>query len=93
MSHFFYDNDAVLLCDWSLKNARHILRILRCFFLASSLIINLQKSKLIGVGVSFCQVEHVVGGDWLCGCQASIHVFGSSGRPKHDLASGLEDST
>ena len=59
VSHFFYADDAVFLCDWSLENAKRILRILRCFFLASGLKINLHKSKLIGVGVSFDQVEHV----------------------------------
>ena len=32
VSHFFYADDAVFLCDWSLENAKRILRILRCFF-------------------------------------------------------------
>ncbi|XP_023748340.1 uncharacterized protein LOC111896597 [Lactuca sativa] len=40
-------------------NAKHILRILRCFYLDSGLKINLQKSKLIGVEVSYSQVEFV----------------------------------
>lgn len=44
-------DDVVFLCDWNLENVRKILRILRCFFLTSSLRINLAKCKLIGVGV------------------------------------------
>ena len=40
VSHFFYVDDAVFLCDWSLENARHIRRILWCFFLDFGLKIN-----------------------------------------------------
>ena len=42
--------------------------MLRCFFLASSLKINLHKSKLIGVGVGYAIVEEVAR---LIGCAAS----------------------
>ncbi|KAL7599452.1 hypothetical protein Lser_V15G24065 [Lactuca serriola] len=54
----FYD-DVVLLSSWDPDNAKHLIRILRCFYLASSLKINLQKNKLIGVGVSYNLVEFV----------------------------------
>ena len=47
VSHFFYADDAVFVCDWSMENVKRILRILRCFFLAPRLKINLHKSKLI----------------------------------------------
>lgn len=45
-----------MLFGWSLDNDMHTLH---CFFLASRLKINLLKSKLVGVGVSFMKVEEV----------------------------------
>jgi len=78
VSQFFYADDAVFLSDWSLENAKHVLRILRCFFMASSLKINLHKSKLIGVGVSFDRVKHVA---MEIGCAAVKPPFVYLGLP------------
>ena len=49
ISHLFYADDAVIMCPWEEENARRIVRILRCFFLASRLKINFFKSKVMGV--------------------------------------------
>lgn len=49
----------VLLTNWDQMSAMHIIRILRCFFLASGLKINLLKSKLYGVGFTTDQVSSI----------------------------------
>ncbi|GJX84645.1 putative RNA-directed DNA polymerase, eukaryota, reverse transcriptase zinc-binding domain protein [Tanacetum coccineum] len=87
VSHFFYADDAVFLCDWSLENVRRILRILRCFFLASRLKINLLKNKLIGIGVSFIQVEQLAG---VIGCGASKTLFIYLGLPVGQVMSRIQ---
>jgi len=67
ISHLLYADDAVIICDWSVQNARKILNILQVFYLASGLKINLVKRKLIGVGVQFNTVSEVA---QLLGCSA-----------------------
>lgn len=57
MSHLFYADDAVLFTPWDQTNAQHIIHILRCFFMASGLKINLLKSKVYGVGFNVDQVS------------------------------------
>ena len=57
VSHLLYADDAVLFCDWGVENANRIIRIMRVFHLASGLKINLLKSKLIGVGVDYEEVQ------------------------------------
>ncbi|GJV15041.1 RNA-directed DNA polymerase, eukaryota, reverse transcriptase zinc-binding domain protein [Tanacetum coccineum] len=49
LSHMFY---AVFMGQWSTKNIDTIIYVLKCFHRASGLIINLSKSKLLGVVVS-----------------------------------------
>nr|GEZ54749.1 RNA-directed DNA polymerase, eukaryota [Tanacetum cinerariifolium] len=44
--------------EWSDGNLMGILHILKCFFLASGLQINIHKSQVLGVGVSWLVVEH-----------------------------------
>lgn len=56
MSHLICANDVDLKVVWDQLNALHIVCILRCFFMASGLKINLLKIKLSSVGVS---VDHV----------------------------------
>ncbi|GJY37600.1 RNA-directed DNA polymerase, eukaryota [Tanacetum coccineum] len=55
-SHLFYADDAMFIREWSNGNLRSILNILKCFFLASGLQINIHKSQGLGVGVP----RHVV---------------------------------
>ncbi|GKC58912.1 RNA-directed DNA polymerase, eukaryota [Tanacetum coccineum] len=51
LSHLFYADDAVFIGEWSDSNMVNIVKILKCFFLASGLKINIQKSQILGVGV------------------------------------------
>ncbi|GJS28988.1 RNA-directed DNA polymerase, eukaryota [Tanacetum coccineum] len=51
ISHLFYADDAVFIGEWSDSNMENIVKILKCFFLASGLKINIQKSQVLGVGV------------------------------------------
>ncbi|XP_052623727.1 uncharacterized protein LOC128129070 [Lactuca sativa] len=57
ISYSFYVDDAVLMSKWDPKNVSRVIRILRCVYIASGLKINLQKCKLIVVGVHFAQVN------------------------------------
>ncbi|GJY44030.1 RNA-directed DNA polymerase, eukaryota [Tanacetum coccineum] len=52
ISHLFYADDAVFIGEWTDSNLRSIIQMLHCFSLASGLKINLQKSNLLGVGVT-----------------------------------------
>nr|GEV69851.1 RNA-directed DNA polymerase, eukaryota [Tanacetum cinerariifolium] len=45
-------NDGVFKGEWSDDNLANLIRILQCFKLASGLKINVQKSQVLGVGVS-----------------------------------------
>ncbi|GJZ98807.1 RNA-directed DNA polymerase, eukaryota [Tanacetum coccineum] len=51
ISHLFYADDAMFVGEWSNSNLLNIVNVLNCFFLASGLKINIQKSQLLGVGV------------------------------------------
>nr|GEV23746.1 RNA-directed DNA polymerase, eukaryota, reverse transcriptase zinc-binding domain protein [Tanacetum cinerariifolium] len=51
LSHLFYADDAVFIGKWEKANFTTIVHVLKCFFLASGLKINIYKSKLMGIGV------------------------------------------
>nr|GFB64811.1 RNA-directed DNA polymerase, eukaryota [Tanacetum cinerariifolium] len=51
ISHLFYADDAIFIGELSDSNLENIVKILKCFFLASGLKINIQKSQVLGVGV------------------------------------------
>ncbi|GJS20669.1 RNA-directed DNA polymerase, eukaryota, partial [Tanacetum coccineum] len=57
LSHLFYADDALFIGEWSDANLRGIIYILKCFFLASGLQINISKSQVLGVGVPRSSVE------------------------------------
>ncbi|GJZ39644.1 RNA-directed DNA polymerase, eukaryota [Tanacetum coccineum] len=57
LSHLFFADDALFMGEWSDSNLRGIIYILKCFFLASGLKINIQKSQVLGVGVPRSSVE------------------------------------
>ena len=59
ISHLFYANDAMFIGEWSDANLRGIINILKCFFLASGLQININKSQVLGVGVPRLILERV----------------------------------
>ena len=52
ISHLQFADDALIMGEWSLTNAKNLSRILTCFHLASGLKVNFNKSKLFGVGVT-----------------------------------------
>nr|GEY71683.1 RNA-directed DNA polymerase, eukaryota [Tanacetum cinerariifolium] len=49
ISHLFYADDAMFIGEWSDANLKSIVNILKCFFLASGLKINIHKSQVLGV--------------------------------------------
>nr|GFA68838.1 RNA-directed DNA polymerase, eukaryota [Tanacetum cinerariifolium] len=51
ISHIFYADDAMFIREWSDANLKSIVNILKCFFLASRLKINIYKSQVLGVGI------------------------------------------
>ncbi|GJR22771.1 RNA-directed DNA polymerase, eukaryota [Tanacetum coccineum] len=57
LSHLFYADDALIIGEWSSDNLRGIINVLKCFFLASGLQINIHKSQLLGVGVARPEIE------------------------------------
>nr|GEZ38711.1 RNA-directed DNA polymerase, eukaryota [Tanacetum cinerariifolium] len=57
ISHLFYADDAMFIGEWSDANLRGIINILKCFFLASGLQININKSQVLVVGVPRLIVE------------------------------------
>ncbi|GJZ50150.1 RNA-directed DNA polymerase, eukaryota [Tanacetum coccineum] len=59
ISHLFYADDAVFIGEWSDSNMENIVKILNCFFLASGLKINMQKSHIMGVGVADVLIQQV----------------------------------
>ncbi|XP_052625816.1 uncharacterized protein LOC128132862 [Lactuca sativa] len=85
ISHLLYADDVMLITPWDPENANRLLRILRCFYLASGLKINLLKSKLIGVGISFSNILVVAN---RIGCAASMLPFSHLGIPAKRLSVG-----
>ncbi|GJX07756.1 RNA-directed DNA polymerase, eukaryota [Tanacetum coccineum] len=57
VSHLFYADDALIIGEWSSDNLGGIINVLKCFYLASGLQINIHKSQLLGVGVPKSEVE------------------------------------
>nr|GEU31507.1 putative RNA-directed DNA polymerase, eukaryota, reverse transcriptase zinc-binding domain protein [Tanacetum cinerariifolium] len=57
VSYLFYAVDTLILGEWSSDNLRGIINVLNCFYLASGLQINIQKSQLLGVGVYISDVR------------------------------------
>ncbi|GJS50108.1 retrovirus-related pol polyprotein from transposon TNT 1-94 [Tanacetum coccineum] len=57
ISHLFYADDVVFIGQWCDSNLSTIMRVLDCFFRASGLIINLQKSSIMGIAVEINKVD------------------------------------
>nr|GEX65261.1 RNA-directed DNA polymerase, eukaryota [Tanacetum cinerariifolium] len=51
LSHLFYTDDTIFIVKWEKSNFSTIVHMLECFFLALGLKINIQKSKLMGIGI------------------------------------------
>ncbi|KAJ0589761.1 putative RNA-directed DNA polymerase [Helianthus annuus] len=59
VTHLLFADDAILFGEWSLVEIGNFLRILRCFHISSGLKININKSNLYGIGVSWNEVKNV----------------------------------
>ncbi|GJZ68542.1 RNA-directed DNA polymerase, eukaryota, partial [Tanacetum coccineum] len=51
LSHLFYVDDVIFVGKWNLSNLLTIVRVLKWFYCASGLKININKSKLMGVSI------------------------------------------
>nr|GFA83233.1 RNA-directed DNA polymerase, eukaryota [Tanacetum cinerariifolium] len=51
LSHLFYADDVIFMGQWSVSNINTLVQALDCFYKASGLRMNLQKSKLMGISV------------------------------------------
>ncbi|KAK1413781.1 hypothetical protein QVD17_35564 [Tagetes erecta] len=78
ISHVFYADDALLMGEWSIINALNVVRILRCFDLASGLKINFNKSCLYGIGLDTFDMEL---GALIFNCQIGLFPFIHLGIP------------
>ncbi|GJU47055.1 putative RNA-directed DNA polymerase [Tanacetum coccineum] len=54
-----FADDALFFGEWSKSNVRHLIHILDCFHNVSGLKINLDKSRLFGIGVSPKEVSSI----------------------------------
>nr|GEV05557.1 RNA-directed DNA polymerase, eukaryota [Tanacetum cinerariifolium] len=72
LSHLFYADDAVFIGKWDKYYLITIVNMLKCFFLASGLKINIHKSKLMGIGVSH---EEVISAANFIGCSTLSKPF------------------
>ncbi|KAI3727188.1 hypothetical protein L1987_66999 [Smallanthus sonchifolius] len=52
ISHLLFADDVIIMGEWSKANFKNLLRLMRCFYLASGLVINLSKCSLLGINVS-----------------------------------------
>lgn len=68
ITHLQFADDALIMGEWSIENARNLSRILSCFHLASGLKINFSKSKLFGIGVTHLDFSNLAS---ILGCQPS----------------------
>ncbi|KAJ0727756.1 putative RNA-directed DNA polymerase [Helianthus annuus] len=72
ISHFLYADDVIFLGEWSTENASNLRRILRCFYLASGLKVNLAKSSVYGVGINQHEVQSMA---TFLGCKSGSFPF------------------
>ncbi|GJR89309.1 RNA-directed DNA polymerase, eukaryota [Tanacetum coccineum] len=59
ISHLFYADDAIFIGRWSSSNVNVLMMMLHCFSLASGLKINVHKSSLNGVGISYSDIQNM----------------------------------
>ncbi|GKB74977.1 putative RNA-directed DNA polymerase, eukaryota, reverse transcriptase zinc-binding domain protein [Tanacetum coccineum] len=78
ISHLIYADDVIFIGDWSYFNAHNLLCMLRCFYLISSLEINVNKSNILGLGVPETIVSNM---DYSIGCRAASFPMKYLGVP------------
>ncbi|GJZ28976.1 hypothetical protein Tco_0573623 [Tanacetum coccineum] len=57
VSHLQYAADTIFVGDWNRRNIISLMKLLKCFQMASGLKVNLNKSTLFGIGVEMEEVE------------------------------------
>ncbi|KAJ0477029.1 putative RNA-directed DNA polymerase [Helianthus annuus] len=57
LSHLMYADDVMFMGEWSSSNVNNLRRVMRCFYLASGLKINLAKCSIYGIGVNDQEVQ------------------------------------
>ncbi|KAJ0880137.1 putative RNA-directed DNA polymerase [Helianthus annuus] len=57
LSHLIYADDVMFVGEWSSLNIYNLRRIMRCFYLASGLKVNLTKCSIYGIGVSDQEIQ------------------------------------
>ncbi|GKA50242.1 hypothetical protein Tco_0743315 [Tanacetum coccineum] len=75
ISHLMYAEDVIFFGQWSRINAHNLICMLCCFFLISGLKINVNKSNVIGIGISDEEVS----------CMASVIGCGVAKLPLKNL--------
>ncbi|GKC54223.1 putative RNA-directed DNA polymerase, eukaryota, reverse transcriptase zinc-binding domain protein [Tanacetum coccineum] len=78
VSHLMYADDVMFFGEWSWVNAQNLISMLHCFFLFSGLKINIDKSSVLGVGVSVEENAHMAR---IIGCGVSNLPFKYLGIP------------
>ncbi|GKD44083.1 putative RNA-directed DNA polymerase, eukaryota, reverse transcriptase zinc-binding domain protein [Tanacetum coccineum] len=56
---FQFFDDALFFGEWSRLNASNLIRILNCFEMSSGLKVNLDKSRIFGIGIPSSEIESV----------------------------------
>nr|GEX72659.1 RNA-directed DNA polymerase, eukaryota [Tanacetum cinerariifolium] len=84
ISHLFYAGDPMVIGECSDANLRGIINILKCFFLASGLQINIDKSQVLGVGVPRLIVERATSS---FGCSILQNQFRYLGTHSFEIGS------
>ncbi|GJX03064.1 RNA-directed DNA polymerase, eukaryota, reverse transcriptase zinc-binding domain protein [Tanacetum coccineum] len=59
LSHLFYADDVVFMGQWTSSNIDIIIQVLECFYRASGLRINMNKSMLMGISVANGIVDQI----------------------------------
>lgn len=72
LSHLLYADHVLFLGDWSHRNVANPARILRCFYVSSSLKVNFSNSKVYGIGVLS---QEVVNWASPLGCEPAVLPF------------------
>lgn len=72
ISHLFYVDDTLFLCEWDESYIHNFIPILRCFYLILGLGINILKSNLYGVGIGDLEVTSIA---TFIGCSSGCFLF------------------
>ncbi|GJQ95193.1 RNA-directed DNA polymerase, eukaryota, reverse transcriptase zinc-binding domain protein [Tanacetum coccineum] len=78
ISHLFYVDDAVFMGRWCESNIDTITQVLACFYRASGLRINMNKSKPMGISVDYNKVEQATAKIGCATLKAPFSYLGST---------------